>query len=79
MLHRFLVIEPRAVCFEVGVRFFGLEPKYPETGPLVDGMSSWSKSINHSFEGDLGYFMCLASNVYNALGLGCVYLDFHSV
>ena len=44
--------------FLIGVWFIGYEPKYPETGSLVDGMPLKSKSINHAFVGDLGYFMC---------------------
>src|SRR3954471_22526290 len=55
--------------FLIGVRFIGHEPKYPETGPLVDGMPSKSKSINHAFVGDLGYFMHHRAKVHNALGL----------
>src|SRR5436189_3972477 len=55
--------------FSIGVRSIGHEPKYPETGPLVDGMPSKSKSINHAFVGDLGYFMHHRAKVHNALGL----------
>src|SRR5436189_1614294 len=55
--------------FSIGVRSIGHEPKYPETGPLVDGMPSKSKSINHAFVGDLGYFLCHRAKVHNALGL----------
>src|SRR3954467_14220353 len=55
--------------FLIGVWFIGHESKYPETGPLVDGMPSKSKSINHAFVGDLGYFMCHRAKVHNALGL----------
>ena len=53
----------------IGVRSIGNESKYPETGPLVDGMPSESKSINHAFVGDLGYFMHHRAKVHNALGL----------
>src|SRR3954470_12927173 len=55
--------------FFIGVWFIGYEPKYPETGPLVDGMPSKSKSINHAFVGDFGYFMCSRAKVHNAPGL----------
>src|SRR4051812_32937081 len=55
--------------FLIGIRFIGYEPKYPETGPLVDGLPSKSKSINHAFVGDLGSFMCHRAKVHNTLGL----------
>ena len=65
--------------FLIGVRFIGHEPKYPETGPLVDGMPSESKSINHAFEGDLGSFMCLTSDVDIASRPCYVCLESHPV
>src|SRR5438270_1321848 len=62
--------------FLIGVRFIGHEPKYPETGPLVDGMPSKSKSINHAFVGDLGYSMHHRAKVHNALGFCSVLVTF---
>ena len=62
--------------FLIGVWFIGHEPKYPETGPLVDGVPSKSKSINHAFVGDLGYFMHHRAKVHNALGFCSVLVTF---